>query len=165
MNNIEVKKRRRVAAVLAFILPFIFVAGATAFLMSCSNPTGGDTKKPQDLVFTYKNITVTIDASVKNNYPQATIDEFKGYLQELYAAQDALSVNTVAYINSKPSFKIDIKPLTGALAANEYNIISASELVINSTVAISADDLLSGVYDGVAEMQSLSNAGQLSKTI
>jgi len=155
MNTIEIKKgmnrRSRGAVALAFILPFVLVAGAAAFFMSCSNPTGGDTKKPQDLVFTYNNITFTIDASVRNNYPQAEISE---YLQKVYAAQDSFTVGLVAYINSKSSFKINVKPLTGDVAAYNYDIINDSELVINSTNATNAGELIDALCAGVDDMSS-----------
>jgi len=162
MNNIEMKKRRRVVAVLAFMLPFIPVTGATAFFMSCSNPTGGETEKPQDLVFTISGIIVTIDASVKNTYSQTEIDKFKGYLTDMPTWTDTSSVKLDTYINSKPGFKLIIKPLTGT---QQYQVVNDKELVINSTIASTADDLLSWLFAGVNGMISFSDAGQLSKTI
>jgi len=171
MNNIEVKKRRRVAAVLAFILPFIPVSGATAFFMSCSNPTGGDTTTPVttvDKTVMLGDFPITIEYQSNVSVSQAGLDMIQNKLT-------ALSVNTtnpayvtlVANIKSRGNLKIIIEDVSPYASGDDYRIIDGHTFAIRSAWLSEADlsdvggmllDSFTGILaEPVSKLQGLDN--------
>jgi len=126
----------------------LIILGEITLLMSCDNENGTE-QRVQDLVLTYQNVKVIIDASLQNNYSTAEINIFCGYIQEMLTLEDSQSSKVRNYINNKDIFIIHVKPLIGYSDTEEYEVVNEKELIVNSNFAADSGQLIAAVYSGV----------------
>jgi len=137
MNTIEIKKRMnrrsRGAVALAFILPFVLVAGAAVFLMSCSNPTGGDTKVTTvDKTLMLGDFPITVEYKSNVFVAQADLDKIQNRLDYLDTSITPSDIDVVNAIKARGNTKIVIENVPEYSDGNDYRIIDGHSFAIRS---------------------------------
>ena len=139
MNDVGIKKemnkRQRRAAVLAFMLPFIPVTGATIFLMSCSNPTGGETTTPVttvDKTLLLGTTPITIEYQSNVSVAQADLNKIQDRLDYLNGSVNPTDETIISSIKARNNIKIIIENVPDYSDGNNYRIIDGHTFAIRS---------------------------------
>jgi len=136
MNDVGIKKemskRQRRAAVLAFMLPFIPVTGATVFFMSCSNPTNNDSVKTIDKTLYLGDFPITIEYKSNVSVAQADLDKIQNRLNYLNTSITPSDIDVVNAIKARGNIKIIIENVPEYSDGNNYRIIDGHTLATRS---------------------------------
>ena len=153
-------KQQTTMKLLAGCIAVVTVLGLALTAMGCKD---SDDTTPQDLVITYKNIKIIIDAGSLSNFPQSEVDTLLEYVEIVRDYEEFK-----AYLDSKDEFKIYVKPLAEPQApGRRYKIVNDKEIIISNDV-INAHMLVGAIESALTHiiiLYPLANIKQFNNAI